>query len=222
MLSLFLTFTFGYLSYIAINVLLDSPYAAYTEICLEHFRGPRPVSVWKIFLLQLPNLLHLFGLIFDIKLVKLVKSTIIPTNKLNTEPTPTIDDVNLQNQTTQRKNNRTVTFDENPSSQSSPIKLSNIFKIYSFNHSWDNVEKIPIQASIFSSILIFPYLFIFILTHVFELEDGNRGILNRSALTFSTAIRCPLTVLMTYKSNKRPSQAMEQQELDDFKSDERF
>jgi hypothetical protein len=221
MVSLFLAFTSGYLTYIIVNVLLNSPYAAYTEICLENVQKPRHLPAWKMFLLQSPNILHLFALIFAIKLVRLVKSTIIPTNNLSTI------DINLRSQ---KENNQTITVVEDTTSVISlpsklKNKLKNIFKIKSSSN--ESVDKIPIQASIFSSILIFPYAILFILTFAFNLTDEHRGMINRGALTFSSVLRCPLTVVMTYKSKKKTSEDQQQQqqqlELDDFDSgDERF
>jgi hypothetical protein len=226
MVTLFLAFTSGYLTYIIVNVLLNSPYAAYTEICLENVQKPRHLPAWKMFLLQSPNILHLFALIFAIKLVRLVKSTIIPTNNLYQEPLSTID-INLRSQ---KENNQTITVVEDTTSLISLAsklknKFKNIFKIKSSSN--ESVDKIPIQASIFSSILIFPYVILFILTFAFNLTDEHRGMINRGALTFSSVLRCPLTVVMTYKSKKKTSEDQQQQqqqlELDDFDSgDERF
>ena len=66
------------------------------------------------------------------------------------------------------------------------------------------MEKIPVRAPVFSAVLTMPYLIGLVLAlfaRPANDEDRTSGVL--IVLTLMLTLRCPLTALITYASNKK-------------------
>jgi hypothetical protein len=68
------------------------------------------------------------------------------------------------------------------------------------------VERIPVRATLFSASMTFPYLIGFLI--YLTSKDNDFAQLSNSTeivLAVILALRCPLTALITYASNKKPN-----------------
>ena len=53
----------------------------------------------------------------------------------------------------------------------------------------NDVNKIPVRATLLSSIIVFPYLVVYGLSYCLNMTDYNRAVMNRLALTICNALR---------------------------------
>ena len=69
-----------------------------------------------------------------------------------------------------------------------------------------SVEKIPVRATLFSAFSAFPYLLALLLKAATAVPDYKTiGQNIKFALTIILSLRCPLTALITFASNKKTS-----------------
>ena len=76
-----------------------------------------------------------------------------------------------------------------------------LFKIRTFKVT--SVEKIPVRATLFSAICALPYLIGLITTMSSSADYKKKGPNIKLALSIILSLRCPLTALITYASNKK-------------------
>jgi hypothetical protein len=191
MLVPFIIYSIGIILYILVNTILESPYAMIVEICVSYQKQPTTLQKWKILTNQIPNFFNFASLLVDIKLVKFLKKTILPVEKSifeqkhdsSSTSASTENHFNLIPSTIDLKSRRPV----NPLSKRDRI-ISQWFNV-SPTEEAESVEKIPVRATILSSLLVFPYLFVYTLSYVLNLTDYHRAVMNRMALTVSNAIR---------------------------------
>ena len=77
----FFIFTIVSLSYILINSLLAKPYAMIVELCISYNQEHSNLEIWKVLIIQSPNLFNFASIVVDIKLVRFLKDTIIPLDR---------------------------------------------------------------------------------------------------------------------------------------------
>lgn len=80
--------------------------------------------------------------------------------------------------------------------------IQGVLKIKNFKV--ESVEKIPVRATLFSAILSLPYVIGLIRSSSNNIYYPERVRNMKIALTMILTIRCPLTVLVTFASNRKP------------------
>ena len=66
-------------------------------------------------------------------------------------------------------------------------------------------ERIPIRVSIMSSLLVFPFLGVHIAINLFKLDAEHRAYVSWMTLAITNTLRCPLTIILAFKSKAKPS-----------------
>ena len=64
------------------------------------------------------------------------------------------------------------------------------------------VEKVPVRATILSALSVVPYVIVLATIYGFDLTIVQRGSAIRYLFHILDTVRCPLTALVTFKSNK--------------------
>ena len=65
-----------------------------------------------------------------------------------------------------------------------------------------SVEKVPVRATILSALSVVPYVIVLTTIYGFDLTVVQRGSAIRFLFHILDTIRCPLTALVTFVSNK--------------------
>ena len=184
LLSSFLAFGIANLAYLVTSSYMNVPYAINAEICISFKDKPRKMSTWRMIIIQMPNFVNFAALLVDIMLVNFIRKTVLPNNQI---PTVSNDIKNNACQPNQlvlepislELTPKTLVLKHVPPPTALPTRASKV----------DRAEKIPIQATLLSSILIFPFLFVYILSLVLNMEEYNRAMLIRTAFTLCNALR---------------------------------
>lgn len=67
----------------------------------------------------------------------------------------------------------------------------------------ESVQKIPIRATVLSALSVVPYILVLVAIFALNLTYVERGIAVRIVFHIVDMIRCPLTTLVTFASNKK-------------------
>ena len=67
-----------------------------------------------------------------------------------------------------------------------------------------SVQKIPVRATLFSALCLTPYAVGMLQSAVKPVDYSIRGPRIKLILTLILCLRCPLTALITYASNRKP------------------
>ena len=172
------------MAYLVTSSYFNIPYAINAEVCFSFRDKPRKLSIWRIIIIQLPNLVNFAALVVDIMLVKFIRKTVLPNYQI-----PTLSH-GINNQECQ-PNQLVLETDSHELTPKTLIRnhVQPQVELPTKAPKVDRAEKIPIQTTLLSSILVFPFLFIYILSLQLDMSEYHRAILNRTALTFCNAVR---------------------------------
>ena len=205
----------------------DHPYSLLVETCSR--AKPRTLSPWRIIALIVPNLLNFASLCTDILLVRFLHKTVLPTITLkleksnsNCKPEPEISTSNRQAyghsepstcglstiEPEGKSANISVVQESAPSNLNPETQAQKGW--YQKLKSWNPLshiqgpERIPIRVSLMSSMLVFPFIGVHLLCTLLRVRTEQRTYASLIGLAVSNTLRCPLTVMMAFKSTTKP------------------
>ena len=197
------------ISYFVINTVYDQPYSLLVELCSKE--EPRELKPARILVLTAPNLLNVASLIIDILLIKFLHKKIMPQQKSEINMT---EQNAIRNETNQGSLNCTEQHGESsgginlisnsdlqtpPSNQTCSCWIKNWISAFNIR----GPERVPIRVSILSSTLIIPYIAVQTVCKSLGLTQNQRTVISWIGLSTANMLRCPMTVILAFKSNAK-------------------
>ena len=134
----------------------------------------------------------------DILLIRFLRKTILPSNTLAPQTTPT----HVTSEPGQHSSNRRPM--ENEFNQTSKCLIldwiSGLIKI-------EGPEKVPIRVSILSSCIIIPNIVANIFIEKLGLSFEQKTYVLWIMLAVANTLRCPLTVILAFKANSKVTES---------------
>ena len=200
-LAIYIPYAVLFSSYFFVSTVFDQPYSFLAECCSrsEH----RNLDGWRLIILAVPGCLSVASFCMDILLIRFLRKTILPSKT----PPPNIPSVTTTGETFENSTNNDAIHQQPTETRESQtckcfIKdwISDLIKI-------EGPEKIPIRVSILSSGLMIPNIIANVFIGMFGLSFEQRTYFLWIILAIANTVRCPLTVVMAFKTNSKSTES---------------
>jgi hypothetical protein len=190
------------IAYFGFSTIYDQPYSLTMEAC--HRTEPRHLSPLKIIIISVPTMFSVASLTTDILLIRFLHKTILPQSRIKPSEgvVPTLSEI--EDPQCQHHSGKTGDFRFN-----SELQLLETHNCNCWIRNWiaafkmDSAEKVPIRVSFLSSSLIFPYIIVQAISGALGLTPVQRTYVNWIAIAIANTLRCPMTVILAFKSNPK-------------------
>jgi hypothetical protein len=199
-LAIYIPYTVGSILYFTLSTFHDQPYSLLTELCAR--KEPREVSVWRILILAIPNFFNVMSLISDILLIRFLQRTILPVQSKPQLNMSAEDETNQGKRPDIPKLATSTKITRNRCDQAKSLYITLIGNWIS-TFKTDNVGNVPIRVSILSSLLIVPFVAVQVISVAMGVGQEERTYINWIALATTNTLRCPLTVILAFKTNQQ-------------------